>query len=198
MSTVRRTRPTLIAAIVVAAVVALLVTLLATRSTGDRARESAPIVGKVAPPINGAVVLGEPFDITASEGWVVVNFFATWCGPCVTEHPQLDAFEQEHREIGDARVISVVYDEEPAKVEKFFADRGGDWTVFDSDEGRTAFAWGVTGVPESYLVAPNGTVVERIRGGVTRFELNDLIDAWDARWRGDDATTTAPSKEAGS
>lgn len=178
MSAARRTRPTLIAAVVVGALATLLVVLLATRDpSGDRP-SSANLVGERAPAVGGDVVLGEPFDLGASDRWVVVNFFATWCGPCIQEHPELRAFSVEHEAAGDARVISVVYDQNPDVVRNWFDRNGGDWTVFDSDEGRTAFEWGVTGVPESYLVSPSGIVVERIVGGVTQDYLDQLIDAY--------------------
>jgi cytochrome c biogenesis protein CcmG/thiol:disulfide interchange protein DsbE len=175
----RRTRPTLIAAVVVGIVVALLVVLLATRDpAGDRIA-SADLVGKPAPAIGGEVVVGEPFDLGATDRWVVVNFFATWCVPCIREHPELRAFSEEHAETGDARVVSVVYDEKASEVEAFFEREGGDWTVFDADEGRTAFEWGVAKVPESYLVAPTGIVVERFVGGVTQQGLDATIDAYE-------------------
>jgi hypothetical protein len=76
-------------------------------------------------------------------------------------------------------VVSVVYDEKASEVEAFFEREGGDWTVFDADEGRTAFEWGVAKVPESYLVAPTGIVVERFVGGVTQQGLDATIDAYE-------------------
>ncbi|MBX3285896.1 MAG: TlpA disulfide reductase family protein [Acidimicrobiales bacterium] len=176
---VRRTRPTRIAAVVVGIVVALLVVLLATRDPAGERIASADLMGKPAPAIGGDVVLGEPFDLGASDRWVVVNFFATWCVPCQQEHPELRAFAEEHAETGDARVVSVVYDEQPAAVKDFFERKGGDWTVFDADEGRTAVDWGVAKVPESYLVSPTGIVVERFVGGVTQRGLDAVIDAYD-------------------
>lgn len=180
-------RPTLVAAIVAGCVVALLVVLLATRNNAADTESSTSIEGERAPAVNGDLVLGEPFDLGASDRWVVVNFFATWCTPCRVEHPELRAFEEEHRAIGDARVISVVYDEDPNLVKKFFEENGGDWPVFDADQGRTAFEWGVTGVPESYLVAPSGIVVEKVVGGVTKAELDALIKAYSDAPQGGDA-----------
>ncbi|MBX3312928.1 MAG: redoxin family protein [Actinobacteria bacterium] len=171
-------RPTLIAAVVVGCVVALLVVLLATRDNAADSASTASLEGKRAPAIGGDLVLGEPFDLGASDRWVVVNFFATWCTPCRVEHPELKAFADEHEKLGDARVVSVVYDEDPDLVKKFFEENGGDWSVFDSDQGRTAFEWGVTGVPESYLVSGSGIVVEKIVGGVTKAELDAMIAAY--------------------
>lgn len=187
--TVRRARPTLIASIAVGAVLVLLVVLLATRDNASESGAGASLVGQRAPAVAGEVVLGEPFDLGASDRWVVVNFFATWCVPCRVEHPELRAFEQEHRALGDARVISVVYDQDPDVVRDFFQENGGDWPVFDSDEGRTAFEWGVTGVPESYLVSPTGIVVEKIVGGVTKADLDAMIAVNSA------APSTEPSED---
>lgn len=173
----RRSRPALVVAVAVGAVVLLLIVLLATREpSGDRATASA-LEGKPAPAVTGDVLLGEPFDLGATDRWVVVNFFATWCGPCIQEHPELRAFEEDHREKGDARVISVVYGDDAERVVEFFDRNGGDWTVFDADEGRTALEWGVTAVPESYLVDRNGVVRKRIIGGVTQEGLDALLAA---------------------
>lgn len=173
-----RTRPALLAALVVGAVVAVLVVLLATREPSTDRVASSRLIGEPAPGVDGEVLLGDDFDLGTSDRWVVVNFFATWCGPCIEEHPELRAFEEEHSRSGDARVVSVVYDDQTTEVVDFFERNGGDWTVFDSDQGRTAVDWGVAKVPESYLVAPNGLVVERFVSGVTRDQLNQVIAAY--------------------
>ena len=174
-----RRRPALLAAICVGVVMAALMALLATRNpVGDRIT-GANLIGKRAPAVDGEVVLGEPFDLGASDRWVVVNFFATWCVPCIKEHPELRAFDDAASKEGNARVISVVYDESSAKVREFFKRNGGDWTVFGADKGRTAVDWGVSKVPESYLVSPSGIVVERFVGGVTKKGLDAVIASYE-------------------
>lgn len=177
----RGSRPALLAAIAVGVVLALLVVLLFTREVRGERIASADLVGRPAPGLDGDIVLGEDFDLGASDRWVVVNFFATWCVPCIVEHPELEAFADEHAETGLARVVSVVYEADAGaaqSVKDFFERNGGDWTVFDADEGRTSVDWGVAAVPESYLVAPSGIVVERFVGGVTQAGLNAVIDAF--------------------
>lgn len=166
------------AAIAVGAVVALLVVLLATRQPAEDRKSNSALVGQQAPGIEGKVLVGEPFDLGATDRWVLVNFFATWCGPCIKEHPELTAFAKAHAKTGDARVISVVYSDKAADVRDFFTRRGGDWTVFDSDQGRTALDWGVAKVPESYLVAPTGIVVARFVSGVRQLEVDAIIDRY--------------------
>ncbi|MCU1498873.1 MAG: ccmG [Acidimicrobiales bacterium] len=174
----RRSRPTLIAATVVGVVIALLVFVLATRDSGERVTRTNRI-GKPAPALDGKVILGQEIDLVASERYTVVNFFATWCAPCIQEHPELRAFEKAHAAKGDAQVVSVVYSDKPSDVKAFFEKHGGDWTVLDSDRGRTAFYWGVAKVPESYLVSPYGVVLERFVGGVTQRGLDSYIDAYE-------------------
>src|SRR3546814_13287930 len=80
------------------------------------------------------------------------------------EHPELVAFDEAHREAGDAAVVSVTYDDRTDDAKEFFAKRGGDWPVVDDPENSLGVAYGVARVPETFLVAPNGIVVERIVG----------------------------------
>jgi cytochrome c biogenesis protein CcmG/thiol:disulfide interchange protein DsbE len=154
------------AALGVGVIMALLVVLLVTRETGDDRPSASPVVGQPAPALAGEPLIGEPFDVGANDRWLVVNFFATWCVPCVREHPELRTIAEELGANGEARVVSIAYDDEPEAVKEFFEDNGGDWTVLDAAGGRTALDWGVSKVPESFLVAPTGIVVERIQGGV--------------------------------
>ncbi len=185
-----RSRPTRIAAVAVGLVILGLVVLLATREPAADRASTSNLIGEQAPGVGGEVLVGEPFDMGATDRWVVVNFFATWCAPCVTEHPELVAFAEDHAAKGDARVISVVYSDDADDVREFFLERGGDWSVFDSDQGRTALDWGVAKVPESYLVAPTGVVVERFVSGVTQEQLDAVIEHYTEQQR----AATAPDE----
>jgi cytochrome c biogenesis protein CcmG/thiol:disulfide interchange protein DsbE len=167
------------AAIAVGAVMALLVVLLVTRDPASETDGISAVVGKPAPALGGKVLVGEPFDIGANDRFLVVNFFATWCTPCVQEHPELRQFSEDMAKTGQARIVSVVYGDKAARVRSFFVRRGGDWTVLDADNGRTALEWGVAKVPESFLVAPNGVVLQRIQGGVRARDLEELIAAYE-------------------
>lgn len=167
--------------LIVSAVVAVLaigfVAVLATREPATDRRRDSPLIGKVVPPLAGETLAGGNFDIDDQQGrWVLVNFFATWCVPCRIEHPELDAFDGAHRRAGDAVLVSVLFDDDPASAREFFDRNGGDWPVVLDGDGLIASAFGTPKVPESYLVTPNGRVAAKFTGGVTRDGLDRAID----------------------
>jgi cytochrome c biogenesis protein CcmG/thiol:disulfide interchange protein DsbE len=175
-----RSRTGLVVSLVVALVVVAFVVVLATREPATERRAKSPLVGKVAPALVGRTLDDGTFDIDDHRGeWVVVNFFATWCQPCVEEHPELVAFDEAHRAAGDASVVSIVYDEDPEVVAEFFAERGGEWPVV-RDGGLAAVDYGVVKVPETYLVTPGGDVAQKYTGGVTREMIDGDIAAIEA------------------
>jgi cytochrome c biogenesis protein CcmG, thiol:disulfide interchange protein DsbE len=167
--------------LIVSAVVAVLaigfVAVLATREPATDRRRDSPLIGKVVPPLAGETLASGSFDIDGEHGrWVVVNFFATWCVPCRIEHPELDAFDRAHRRTGDAVLVSVLFDDDPASAREFFERNGGDWPVVLDSDGLIASAFGTPKVPESYLVTPNGRVAAKFTGGVTQDGLERAID----------------------
>jgi cytochrome c biogenesis protein CcmG/thiol:disulfide interchange protein DsbE len=172
-----RGRIGLVSAIVLALLIGALVVVLATSEPSTSKLADSPLLGKVAPALTGDVVTtGERFDLVDTAGsWVVVNFFATWCVPCKAEHDDLVAFSNAHAVGRDASVVSVVFDDTTKNVQAFFEKNGGDWPVVEDDDGKIATDFGVTGVPESYLIDPNGIVRAKIVGGVAVEKLEALL-----------------------
>ncbi|MEN3271475.1 MAG: cytochrome c biosis protein CcmG, thiol:disulfide interchange protein DsbE [Actinomycetota bacterium] len=167
----------LFSAVALAVLLGGLVFVLATSEPSTNKLAKSPLLGKIAPPLTGeSVTTGDRVDVVDDAGsWVVVNFFATWCVPCQAEHDDLIAFSNAHAATGDASVLSVVFDDESSKVKAFFRKNGGDWPVVNDTEGRIATDFGVTGVPESYLIDPNGIVRAKIVGGVVADKLEALL-----------------------
>jgi len=178
-----------IAAVVGVAVLALVAVFAFSpqRQESDPGRE---LIGGLAPELAGDTMDGQTFDIDDHRGqWVLVNFFATWCPPCVKEHPELISFSE--RNAGSVQVVSVAFDESDLRdAERFFAEKGGDWPVITSETRRASLDYRVKKLPESFLVDPSGVVVEKINGGVTVAQLERTI----ARH----ASASAQGAEAGS
>lgn len=183
-SSTRRT--TLLIALAVGAALTLLVVLLAASPSGRGNKIYSSVLDDVAPLTVGSTLDDSQFDLRDQRGqWVVVNFFATWCAGCIQEHPELVEFSERHRAVGDASIVSVVYEDSASDVVEFFDRRGGDWPVIVGDDGSISLEYGVVAVPESYLVAPSGRVVAKWASTVTADNLDATI-----------AELTAPSESA--
>jgi cytochrome c biogenesis protein CcmG/thiol:disulfide interchange protein DsbE len=175
------------AAIIIGVIVLLFIVLLATRKSADRESADSPLLGRPAPATSGPPISFSGPSQGASAGpsatsvsldgfrgkYVLVNFFASWCIPCQQEQPDLKAFNDRHTPIGDAAVLGIVYDDKPDAVRSFLESKGGGWPVIDSS--RAKVDWGVRGVPESFLVDPEGNVLYHIVGGVKDSDIETLL-----------------------
>ena len=157
------------ASIVVGVVVALLIVLFAL-GRDEQVDGVSALLGSRTPSVTGPMLDGDafdgpPYDIDDHRGsWVLVNFFATWCPPCVAEHPDLVELERWGGERGDVELVSVVFNDPPDRVADFFAVRGGGWPVIDNAEVPLAF--GVSQIPETFLVSPSGQVVLHVESQI--------------------------------
>ena len=172
VSPLRRTRRGLWIAVGVAVPLALLITVLATREPAQTRIGDSPLLGKQAPAVDAMTVDDVPFRLSDTRGrWVLVNFFATWCVPCRLEHGDLIQIAQR----GDAAVVGVVYSDSVQAVKEFRADEGGDWPMLTDPRGRIALDFGVAGVPESYLIDPDGRIAAKILGGIRAVDFDRLL-----------------------
>ena len=172
----RKTRKVLWLAVAVAVPVFLLVVVLANGQPAATRVGKSPLVGKPAPAIEGKTVDGTEASLADLKGkWVVVNFFATWCVPCRQEHPELIRFAQAHEAAGDAAVLGVIYSDNTQAVKEFRDKEGGGWAMLSDPKGRVALDYGVAGIPESFLISPEGVVAAKLIGGVRAFDLDQLL-----------------------
>ena len=106
---------------------------------------------------------GQGFASTDLRGPVLLNFFASWCVPCVVEHPELMALSRE-----GLAIWGVAYKDKPADAAQFIARRGNPYARIARDAtGSVAIDFGVYGVPESYLIDRTGIVRWRNPGPLT-------------------------------
>jgi cytochrome c biogenesis protein CcmG/thiol:disulfide interchange protein DsbE len=110
-------------------------------------------------------------DAQLREGGVkLVNFWASWCGPCRVEHPNLTALAGE-----GITIYGINYKDEEAKALGFLNDLGNPYTALAVDSGRTALDWGLYGVPETYVLDGEGKVVLRFAGPITQAVIESKI-----------------------
>lgn len=107
--------------------------------------------------------------------WVVVNYWATWCPPCLDEIPELVEFHETNK---DTRAVVLGLDVEKvdrAKLEEFVENNFINYPVFP-DVTREAMLGPIMGMPTTYLVSPEGEVVARHTGAITKDMLNSFIE----------------------
>jgi thiol-disulfide isomerase/thioredoxin len=149
--------------------------IVGSSGTNGLVLPKSAVVGRLAPAVTGRDVLtGNPV-VAANHRWRVVTFFATWCGPCVKEQPELVKFVANHRAEDDVSVISVIYQDDVKAVVSFERAHGGSWPVVEDSKGELAAAFGALAVPNSFVIDPAGKVVAAVLGGVNAALLDRIL-----------------------
>lgn len=100
---------------------------------------------------------------TLGQTPVLVNFYASWCAPCEIEHPVLEGLSARH-----VRIVGVAYKDKPEKTQAFLRRLGDPFVERLSDQdGRAGIEFGITGVPETFLVTPDGKILDKHTGPLT-------------------------------
>jgi cytochrome c biogenesis protein CcmG/thiol:disulfide interchange protein DsbE len=162
--------------------------LFAFGFTRDPAAIPSPLPGHLAPgfalPIftPGNVPqprpLGDTLRLADLRGKVViVNFWASWCGPCRAEHGPLSEVSQEYAG-RPVQFIGILYSDTVPNALRWISDMGGQTYPAVTDAGSvTAIDYGVYGVPETFVIDPAGRVVRKHVGPVTAPQLRQWIDS---------------------
>jgi cytochrome c biogenesis protein CcmG, thiol:disulfide interchange protein DsbE len=108
---------------------------------------------------------------------VLVNFWNSWCIPCQQEHAALAAFYARHHGDGDVEMIGIVRDDTASAARAWVLEHHDGWSFVTDPHGQAALAFGTTGQPESYMIAPNGIVVSYFRSAVTTNDLEEMLAA---------------------
>ena len=150
--------------------VALLATL---RGERDMMQLPSAMLGKPAPVIELPDLRDPSGSVSASDlagRPFLVNVFASWCAPCRAEAPALARLAEQ------IEILGIAYKDRPEDSRKFLAQYGDPFVAVGVDrDGDAGMAWGVYGVPETFLVGADGTILMRHAGPTDRRVLDEVI-----------------------
>jgi cytochrome c biogenesis protein CcmG, thiol:disulfide interchange protein DsbE len=150
---------------------------------GDPSRIPSALIGRPAPPTalpalagllnNGAPIPG--LDPAVFKGKVsVVNVWASWCVPCHDEAPLLTELGRDSR----LQIVGINYKDSPDNARRFLGRYGNPFGIVGVDaNGRAAIEWRVYGVPETFVVGREGTIVYKLVGPVTTDNIDTVLRA---------------------
>lgn len=132
------------------------------------------LIGNKAPSLNLPPLEGSNLPALTDEAvkgkLTLINVFASWCIPCREEHPILKALAKDNR----LNIVAINYKDKNDNALRFLGELGNPYRAIGIDpNGKAAIDWGVYGIPESYLVAPDGTIVYKRVGPFDDLSLKE-------------------------
>lgn len=169
-------RTVMITSLAILVVVIALTVFLGTRGEAPQASEvQNALLGKIAPTFAGAELGGGHLNLKDDRGdVVVVNFWASWCGPCVAEAPNLSTFawsERHHK----VKVVGVVWDDTVSAATAFQTHYGSLYPSVIDPHGDIANSYGVTAPPTTFVINQQGRVAATLFGPVSTKQLFAVV-----------------------
>ena len=158
--------------------VAMAVMFMFALQSGDPSKLPSALIGKPVPQFELPALAGldgipgfNSSDLS-NGGVKIVNFWASWCGPCREEHPMLEALKRD----GDAKMFGINYKDPAPGGKRFLNKYGNPFEVVGVDAtGRVAIDWGVYGMPETFVVDARARIVYKHVGPTTAKDLVEKI-----------------------
>jgi cytochrome c biogenesis protein CcmG/thiol:disulfide interchange protein DsbE len=148
---------------------------------GDPSRIPSALIGHPAPatalpPIEGLISNGAPIpglDPASFKGKVsLVNVWASWCVPCHDEAPLLTELAKDKR----FQLVGINYKDAPDNARRFLGRYGNPFAIVGADgNGRAGIEWGVYGVPETFIVGRDGTILYKLVGPITPENIETVL-----------------------
>ena len=129
-----------------------------------------------APPLSGQTLEGGHFDLAAHRGHpVVIDFWASWCGPCRKQQPELDKLATEFAP-GGVIFVGVDMRDDDASGRGYISDYHVPYPSLADGDGDIAGRFDVPAPPMTLVIDRDGHIVQRIIGGITAHDLEPLLD----------------------
>jgi cytochrome c biogenesis protein CcmG/thiol:disulfide interchange protein DsbE len=155
-----------------------IVMLLGYGLTRDPRQIDSPLPGRPAPDFSLPTLQpGDSIKLSELRGnVVVVNFWASWCIPCRDEHPVLLAASQVYEPKG-VRFVGIAYNDKPEDSQRWLDELGSAYPSLVDNGARTAIDYGVSGVPETFILDKQGVVAFKKFGPITSGEITQKLDS---------------------
>ncbi len=135
-----------------------------------------PDIGDPVPDFQLVALDGSLMSLSSYRGQVVVlNFFASWCAPCRQEAADLEQAWRKYRGTG-VQFLGIGYKDAPSKAQDFVDTFNITYPIAVETDNLTARAYGVTGVPETFIIDQEGNLVRHFLGAITLEQISQEVD----------------------
>lgn len=150
----------------------------------------------IAPDFTLPSISGGEVSLSGLRGkWVFVNFWATWCGPCVVEMPMMNRLNKKLAGKPFEMVAISIDDLPPEKVRQFVEEMELDFTVLHDRNSETSRMYGIVSIPQTYIIDPEGRIVSKANG-MREWDSPEVVDYFEDLMKEGPKPSGAPGRTA--